>query len=65
MPNLRGASPVGRDGGGCSYTARTDGGEESRGCSSGCGDEYQGAGEAQPSKRTSARADGVGWNNST
>ena len=50
MHNLRGASPVSRDGGGRSYTARTDSGEESRGHSSGCGDEYQGAGEAQPSE---------------
>ena len=28
MPNLRGASPVGRDEGGRSYAARADGGEE-------------------------------------
>ena len=34
MPNLRGASPVGRDGGGRSYAARMGGGEESdRRCS--------------------------------
>ena len=65
MPNLWGASPVGRDGGGYSYAARTDGGEESSGRSSGCGDEYRGVGEAQPSEGTSARADGVGWNSST
>ena len=37
MPNLRGASPVGRDGGGRSYAARTDGGEETNGRCSGCG----------------------------
>ena len=38
MPNLRGASPVGRDGGGRSYAARTDGGEESGRRRSGSGD---------------------------
>ena len=31
MPNLRGASPVGRDDGGSSYSARTNGGEDARG----------------------------------
>ena len=65
MPNLRGTSPVGRDGGGRSYTARTDGGEESSGRSSGCGDECRGADEAQPSEWTNARAEGVDWINST
>ena len=37
VPNLRGASPFGRDGGGRSYAARTDGGEETSGCRSGRG----------------------------
>ena len=37
MPNLRGASPVGRDGGGSSYSARKDGGEDARGVAAAVG----------------------------
>ena len=37
MPNLRGASPVGRDVGGSSYSAQTDGGEDARGVAAAAG----------------------------